>query len=52
MMVAPGAHVLHPVRIGINAPKDVAGHREEIAGRIKHEFRGAMLTAEAWLFTQ
>ncbi len=28
------------VRIGVNAPRDVAVHREEIFERIKHEKRG------------
>ncbi|MGA9853315.1 MAG: carbon storage regulator CsrA [Gammaproteobacteria bacterium] len=33
------------VRIGVNAPKDIAVHREEIYERIKHEQEGGNAAA-------
>jgi carbon storage regulator len=35
------------VRVGVNAPRDVAVHREEIFERIKREEEGAVGTASA-----
>ena len=35
------------VRIGVNAPRDVAVHREEIYERIKHEKDASQLTHPA-----